>query len=346
MICSVIPFDKKAIISYKMLKVYSVKEIPIELVQLLSDGKYHSGETVGAALGVSRAAVWKKLKALEEFGIDVESAKGRGYKLSQPVSLFDRERIDRLTQENQLPDALMFNVTDSTNTQLLAHIQKGGVAHGQIVIAEQQTAGRGRRGKAWVSPYAANLYFSIAWDFEQGAAKLDGLSLVVGLALQKAVSQFCGVEAEVKWPNDLLVSNRKLAGILLEISGDPTGLCHVVIGVGVNVNMIDSGGEIDQPWQSLSLLSQSVVDKTAFVGVFIELLLTYLERFSTSGFTSFLSQWRSVDALSGQHVALIQGSEVVQGECEGVTEKGELLIKTAFGLETFNGGEVSVRKRG
>ncbi|MCK5881328.1 MAG: bifunctional biotin--[acetyl-CoA-carboxylase] ligase/biotin operon repressor BirA [Sinobacterium sp.] len=322
-----------------------MKEIPAELIELLSDGEYHSGEIVGDALGVSRAAVWKKLKGLEAFGVDVESVKGKGYRLSQAVSLFSESGLKKITTDHKLPDAIMFNVTDSTNTQLLARSQNGHDVHEQIVVAEQQTAGRGRRGKTWVSPYAANLYFSMAWDFEQGAAKLDGLSLVVGLALQQSVYEFCGVRSEVKWPNDVLVEGKKLAGILLEISGDPTGLCHVIIGVGVNINMHDGKGEIDQPWQSLALLSHSVVDKTEFLSVFVKLLLTYLDRFVNAGFSSFSDQWKAVDALQGQAVMLTQGDQVILGEHEGVSEKGELLIRTALGIEVFNGGEVSVRKQ-
>ena len=201
-------------------------------MQLLSDGKYHSGEVVGEAMGVSRAAVWKKLKGLESLGVKINSVKGRGYCLAQPVSLFEASKLVDLANAHNLPSVICHSVIDSTNTQLLNHIQQGGVSHGQIVVSEQQTSGRGRRGKAWVSPYAANLYFSLAWDFEQGAAKLDGLSLVVGLALQESIEVFSGISAKVKWPNDLLVENKKIAGILLEITGDPTGLCHVVIGVG------------------------------------------------------------------------------------------------------------------
>ena len=322
-----------------------MKEVPVELIKLLSDGDYHSGEIVGQALGVSRAAVWKKLKSLESFGIDVESVKGKGYRLIQPVTLFSAEGLDAISERYDLPSVMLSNVIDSTNTQLMSYIQGGGSCHKQILLAEQQTSGRGRRGKHWVSPYASNLYFSMGWNFEQGATSLDGLSLVVGLALQKSIQTFSSISAKVKWPNDLLVDGGKLAGILLEITGDPTGLCHVVIGVGVNLNMGDSKGEIDQPWRSLSKLTGSIINKTEFVDCFVRQLLEYLQLFSKSGFSAFTEHWAHADALVGHNLMLTQGQNVVFGECCGVNEKGELLLKTSLGVESYNGGEVSVRKR-
>lgn len=320
------------------------KEFPISLIRLIADGNFHSGEEIGLLLGVSRAAVWKRLKVLEELGLVLESVKGRGYRLQSPISLFEPTAIEQIKSEFSLPEVSVFSVLDSTNAQMLADISAGDVQKGRIIIAEQQLAGRGRRGKVWQSPFGANLYFSMGWSFEKGASQLEGLSLVVGIALQRALCELGVSDASVKWPNDLLVAGKKLAGILLEISGDPSGLCHVVIGIGVNVNMLDSEGTIDQPWTSLALLSGQLMDKNTLLCALLKHLLSALLEFEEVGFLPFKSSWESIDALLEKQVTVTMGDNIIVGDYCGLTDAGELRVKTSLGIEVFNGGEVSIRK--
>ncbi len=328
----------------------SSKELPVDLLALLADGKYHSGEAIGGVLGISRAAVWKRLQSFQEFGLAVESVKGKGYCLANGVRLFD---VDALNEE--LPALGIRSIdyhytTDSTNTQLMKALSEGRADNAQLVIAEQQSAGRGRRGRQWVSPFGENLYLSLNWNFEQGASRLEGLSLVVGMALAKTLISLGYEGVELKWPNDVLVNGKKLAGILLEITGDPNGLCYVVIGVGVNVNMNDGKGAIDQAWTSLKLMKalrgQSIeaVNKTELLICFMRHLTNNLEKFEKHGFAAFTSQWQELDALSNKEVLVYQGEQVISGQCLGVNDQGEIRIKTSFGEEVFNGGEVSIRK--
>lgn len=321
------------------------KKIPLALLRLLSDGEYHSGEAVGDVLGVSRAAVWKQLQKLESLGLTLESTKGKGYRLLEPLALLDDERIRALAGAAGLSNQFHLHLDiDSTNAELLRLINSGEANPGDVVLAESQQAGRGRRGREWVSPFAQNLYYSMAWDFEGGAASLDGLSLVVGLSLVQALADYELEGVGVKWPNDILVNGRKLAGILLEITGDPTGLCHVVIGIGVNVNMRSAAGAIDQPWTSLAQKLSASVDRNALLVRLTQMLAANLQQFEQQGFSGFCDQWAALDAFAGQSVVVTQGAEQIFGTACGVNSKGELLLEVNGQQQAFNGGEVSLRR--
>src|SRR5690554_891663 len=230
------------------------------LLHMMSDGQFHSGEDLGKALGVSRAAVWKALKRLEDGGYPIQRVRGRGYRVPLGADL-----LDLVVIQEALPGSLeaaigwqLLDSVDSTNAQLMRQLTApAGDRVMQVCLAEQQTSGRGRRGRDWVSPYAQNVYLSVAVPFSDGAQKLEGLSLLVGLVLVEAL-EACGFQGcGLKWPNDILLEGRKLAGILVEITGDLTADCVAVIGVGINVLMKDPESAIAQAWTSL-LLSRQV----------------------------------------------------------------------------------------
>ena len=205
-----------------------------KILQVLADGEFHSGEELGAALGVSRAAVWKQLQKLEALNIELESQKGRGYRIVGGLDLLSREAVLASSGEASKPfveSMDIFNELASTNEVALAKIAEGD-AHGYCCTAELQRSGRGRRGRQWVSPFARNLYFSMVWQFHSGASALEGLSLCIGVAVARALNR-AGVDGvALKWPNDVLLDGRKLAGILLEMQGDPAGLDPDVGGEG------------------------------------------------------------------------------------------------------------------
>ena len=322
----------------------SDKKIPLELIEVLASGDWLSGEAVGEHLGVSRAAVWKKLQGLEQFGLQLEAAKGKGYRLQEPVSLLKEELLVEQLEQRQLAYGLAVHSSlDSTNAEILRQLESN--AEPMVVLAEMQTAGRGRRGRSWLSPFAKNVYFSMLRSFQTGVASLDGLSLVVGLALIDVLKSFGLEDAKLKWPNDVLVGNKKLAGILLELSGDPTGLCHVIIGIGVNVNMKNAGGGIDQPWVAMSQLLDLTVDRNALVVEMVVALEDRLKRFESEGFSAFVDEWNACDAFSEKDVVVTLGEQRILGLAQGVTDKGELLLKTDTGVRVFNGGEVSLRRQ-
>jgi len=197
----------------------------LALLRLLQDGRFHSGSALGEALGISRSAVWKQLQRAEaELGLVVHRVRGRGYRVAQPLSLLDGARLQSACVALDW-DFRLLPETDSTNAQAMRHLEVGNRAP-CLLLAERQLAGRGRRGRYWVSPFAENLYYSLALRLDGASQPIEALSLTAGLALLKTLQDAGLHQAGLKWPNDVLVGARKIAGILLELSGDPAGLCH------------------------------------------------------------------------------------------------------------------------
>jgi BirA family biotin operon repressor/biotin-[acetyl-CoA-carboxylase] ligase len=316
------------------------------LLAALSDGQFHSGQELGQHLGISRSAIWKQMKNLESLGVEIYSIRGRGYRVPGGLELLCEERIVSDCSDlvaRHLRNITVQRVVDSTNTLAMRDMQQG-LADAHLYLAEYQTAGKGRRGRQWVSPFARNLYFSLVWNFSHGAAALEGLSLVVGLALQQALTAMGLSGIELKWPNDLLVDSKKLAGILLEMQGDASGECQVVIGVGINVTMSDEASEgIDQPWVDLTSLSQTPISRNQLMATVLNHLIPMLEQFKVDGFAAFQDAWHACHAYQQQPVRIISGHREVVGECQGVDAQGALVIHHSDGVEHFHAGEVSVR---
>lgn len=318
----------------------------IELIDLLSDGEFHSGEELGRLLSVSRAAIWKRLEKLKELGLAYESIRGKGYRLLSKIDLLSKKAI--LAQLHEQDEVLLSikGLIDSTNAEMMRRLASSEVSQGEMLVAEMQTKGRGRRGRNWLSPYAANINMSMYWRFEQGITAVDGLSLVVGLAILRVLRE-CSCDIKLKWPNDILYGDQKLGGILLELSGDPNGVCHIVIGVGLNVNIQnpDYFQDIDQPWTSLVHITNTTHNRNTLLAKIIQSLRLYLDLFTKKGFSAFKDEWHEFDALYGKEVFIQLGEKLIFGTAQGITDTGELKLKTAAGFELFSGGEVSLRKR-
>ncbi|MDX1733817.1 MAG: bifunctional biotin--[acetyl-CoA-carboxylase] ligase/biotin operon repressor BirA [Halioglobus sp.] len=318
------------------------------LLNMLADGEFRSGQDLADALGVSRTAVWKQVnKFASELGLEIESVKGRGYRIPGGVDLLDEQAIRAgLTQRSAaLLRALdVAEILDSTNAQALRDAERGD-RRGHVYTAEQQTAGRGRRGREWVSPYAGNIYLSLSWQYEQGAAVLEGLSLAVGVAVTRALDA-CGVQGmRLKWPNDILYDGAKLGGILIEMSGDAAGPCQVVVGVGLNVAMPrGAAAAIDQAWTDLAAVTPGQAPgRNRLVAALLDELLPLLADFEEGGFGPWRDAWQALDAYAGQSVVLDTGSRRLAGVARGVDERGALLLETTSGVQPVYGGEISMR---
>lgn len=310
------------------------------LLDLLKDGHFHSGEALGEALGVSRSAVWKQLQQLQaELGIDVHKVRGKGYRLADPVSALSSETLAASAPAGW--ELRVMHSVDSTNAEALRAVADGSQMP-LLIVAEQQTAGRGRRGRPWVSPYAQNLYYSLALRIEGGMARLEGLSLVVGLAVVRALHAQGVGEARLKWPNDILVGDKKLAGILLELVGDPSDVCHVVIGIGINVNMRQNTA-VDRPWTSVRLQRMSLVDRNDLVAELNVQLQSHLERHALSGFEQLREEWEGLHAWQGRAVVLSAGLKAIEGRVLGIDGQGGLRLSVGGIEQVFSGGELSLR---
>jgi len=317
------------------------------LLSLLSDGEFHSGEALGVSLGVSRMAVWKHLKALREMGVDFTVVRGKGYCLPSSLELLDRDRILAAATAAStvgIDSIEVFLEVDSTNNWLRERALNGAPS-GTVCVAEMQLAGRGRRGRTWVSPFAANLYLSLLWRSANGATALAGLGLVTGIALLRAL-RGCGIEgAGLKWPNDILVGDAKLAGVLIDVVGESSGPCIVIVGIGVNVCM--SSGEaaaIDQRWTDVHHLSgDNSLSRNVLAARILDELVPAIESFDAEGLQPFLGEWRQSDVLSGRKVGLTLPNEYITGTACGIDDVGALLVDTGNGCRRFLSGDVSVR---
>jgi BirA family transcriptional regulator, biotin operon repressor / biotin---[acetyl-CoA-carboxylase] ligase len=317
----------------------------VKLLEKLADGQFHSGDELGVELGVSRTAIWKQIKKVGELGLSIESVKGRGYRLEGGLDLLSKDEVVESLSEKAkslITELDIAGVVDSTNTLAMGKAMNG--AAGYVCAAEQQSTGRGRRGRQWVTPYAGSIALSIVWESNGGVASLEGLSLAVGVAVVDALSAIGVDKAELKWPNDVLHGGKKLAGVLIEIAGDAEGPCRVVIGVGLNVSIpprLMLG--VDQPWTDVSSIVKRRVSRSLLLAILINELMDMLSNFAKDGFTAYRTRWQSMDAFAGENVSIKLGEESVEGRASGVDESGAIIIETDSGPRVFNGGEVSLR---
>jgi BirA family biotin operon repressor/biotin-[acetyl-CoA-carboxylase] ligase len=313
-----------------------------QLLQALADGRFHSGETLGRQLGISRSAVWKGLGAIRELGLALQAVPGKGYRLAQPCELLEQEPILACLSERTrglLAELTLLPQVDSTNSWLMQQVRTTGQS-GHACLAEGQLAGRGRRGRRWVSPFGSNIYLSLAWRYEAGVEGVMGLSLAVAVALLRAL-RAQGVEGlGLKWPNDLYLEGRKLAGILIDLVGEVSGACHVVVGVGVNLGMPQTqAGAIDQPWNHLG----AEVGRNRLAGQLLHQLLEVLEEFAQHGLEPFREEWLDADMFADRPVRLqIQEHEIV-GTARGIDQQGALLVEVGGTLQRYPYGELSLR---
>ncbi|GLP97760.1 bifunctional biotin--[acetyl-CoA-carboxylase] ligase/biotin operon repressor BirA [Paraferrimonas sedimenticola] len=310
-----------------------------QLLSLLNQQGFVSGEWLSEQMGMTRAAVNKKVKQLNQEGLEVYSVKGKGYKLADQVSLSQPAELEKLLSR----PLHWFHQIESTNAYLMERCHE--LVKGETCIAECQTAGRGRRGRQWISPYGSNLYQSVYWRIDDGFAAAMGLSLVVGLSLAETLEKLGFDGIGLKWPNDIYRFGRKLAGVLVEIKGSPEGPCHLVIGFGVNIAMPKAlGAAIDQPWADLTQESSAVIAKNQLIHALHENLLKDLAQFELSGLEPFLPRWEALDLFIGQQVTLTSAAKVITGRYLGVDSEGNLLLEDTSGeRNSYSGGEVSLR---
>lgn len=311
----------------------------LAILKLLSDGKFHSGEDLGEKLNVSRAAISKHISVIQEWGLEIYRLKGRGYALSTPIELLR----DELISHSQLPAPELLGVVDSTNQYLLNNMTM--LENGQSCFAEYQSAGRGRRGRRWVSPFGSNIYCSLYWCLDDGLAATMGLSLAIGIAVVDALESLGCENLKLKWPNDIYWNNRKLAGILIELSAQSGGAAHIVIGVGVNVELDERfNSEIGQPWIDLkTILNQSNI-RNKLANELLKSLFNVMKEFECSGLSTFIDKWNQLDNYINQEISLQMGNKLVTGICSGIDYQGALLLAVDGKVTPYSGGEISIKK--
>lgn len=312
--------------------------VPLKLIAMLADGDFHSGEQLGEYLGMSRAAVNKHIQTVREWGVDVFTVPGKGYSLPAPIQLLDAQRIAALLDEKQVT---VLPVVDSTNQYLLDRI--GSLQSGDACVAEYQQAGRGRRGRQWVSPFGANLYLSMFWRLDQGPAAAIGLSLVIGIVMTEVLQRLGAEKVRVKWPNDLYLNDRKLAGILVELTGKTGDAAQIVIGAGINLAMRDTHSDsINQGWINLQEAGIAI-DRNELAATLLNEMRQSLRQFESEGLTPFIARWRELDNFIDRPVKLLIGEQQIFGIARGIDQQGALLLEQDGVIKPFIGGEISLR---
>lgn len=316
------------------------------LLAILADGSFHSGAALATQLGVSRTSIWKYVQRLGELGVEIHPVSGRGYRLASPLELLTLERVrSAMTAESlaRLGQCELLFEVDSTNRRLLQQAALGAPS-GYACLAEHQSAGRGRRGRDWVSPFGANIYLSVLWRFASGPAALGGLSLAVAVGAARALQEQGIDDVALKWPNDLLWGGRKLGGILLEVAGEAAGPCHVVVGIGLNVRMGNAGSVIDQPWVDAETAQGGAVSRNVLAGRLLHHLLLVLGDYGQHGLAPWREEWMRLDAYRGRRVRLVfADTAAVEGIAAGIDETGALVLDCEGERRRFFSGEVSLR---
>lgn len=315
-----------------------------ELLAKLGAGAL-SGDALARELGQTRAAIWKRIQGLRAAGVAIEGRAGDGYRLQQPLELLDRERI--LAQLDPAVAATVAGLEigwtlGSTNSELLR--RSAPLRGTEVLLAERQTGGRGRRGRQWASPLAANIYLSLSRAFAGGLSRMGGLSLVAGVAAGEALRALGIDGVGLKWPNDLLVDGRKLGGLLVEGGGEFAGPARAVIGLGLNVRMPAAlASAIEQPWTDLDTLAGAPVSRNTVVAVLLSHLLPALDQFEREGLAPFLSRYAALDVLAGRQVRVEEAGVLHEGLACGLAEDGALRVCIEGTERHFHAGEVSVR---
>jgi BirA family biotin operon repressor/biotin-[acetyl-CoA-carboxylase] ligase len=328
-----------------MSSAEAYKPLTFALLRRLADGEFHSGEVLARQFGVTRATVNNALHDVESFGLTLYSVRGRGYRLARPLQWLDADLI--LAGLEGVHDDLHIEILDhaaSSNALLLQRAAQGA-ASGTVLAVEWQNAGRGRLGKTWHSGLGDALTFSLLWRFESGLGALSGLSLVVGIAMMRALDELGVPGTGLKWPNDVLLNEGKLAGILLEAQGDMLGPSAVVIGIGLNLSVPEALRErIDQAVSDLASLDMPLPERNHVLAVLLKHLAAVLREFTGHGFSPLRKEWESRHVFQQRPVRLLlpDGSQVT-GMALGVTDDGALRLGTAQGEQIFNAGEVSLR---
>ncbi|MGZ5685502.1 MAG: biotin--[acetyl-CoA-carboxylase] ligase [Usitatibacter sp.] len=309
----------------------------------LADGRFHSGEDVARSLGRSRATLSEALKRVPELGIEIFSVRGKGYRLAEPIEFLDSTRVSEALAGSRIRLQVVDEI-ESTSTRLL-ELAAAGAASGTCLAAEWQSAGRGRRGRSWISSLGGSLTFSLLWRFDRGAGHLGGLSLAVGLAVARALTA-CGVQrVQVKWPNDVVIDFRKVAGILVETSGEMQGPSVAVVGVGVNYKLAERVVDrIDQPVTDVAHCAPVLPARSAVLVALLSELSLVLEEFERRGFASVRDAWRELHAYQGRRVRVTSSREApFDAEVIDVAPDGALVVSAEGRTLALSSAEISLR---
>ncbi len=317
-----------------------------DLFKLLADGEFHSGQQLASAMNVSRTAIWKHLDNLRSKGVEIEAIKGKGYRLSSPIEMLDRQVI--ITNLNsdaadQLQDLQLHYQLDSTSRLLSSRTASQSI-HASVVMAEYQTDGKGRGNNQWLTAPAAGLCISIGWHFDSTPKTLTALSLATGVVLAECLTASGSVPVRLKWPNDLVYDGAKLGGILIESRGQLAGAVDVIIGIGLNIRMPSAlATKITQRVTDLSQVFGYTPSRNQLAANIISSMFSMLENYAVLGFETRIDKWRQLDITRGSNAILHRVGGDVSGRVVDIDENGFLIMAVNGKLARFSSGDLSIR---
>jgi BirA family biotin operon repressor/biotin-[acetyl-CoA-carboxylase] ligase len=318
----------------------------------LADGEFHSGEQLAETLGVSRAAVWKAVESLRELGATLHAVRNRGYRLRSGSDALDSKRITSLLPQTARAHVRSIETAwtvDSTNSVLLAR-PNPPFGTCEVLLAEYQTAGRGRRGRAWLAPPGGSICLSLGWVFREVPQDLGALGLVIGVCALRALRESGLEAARLKWPNDVVVDGNKLGGILIELRAESAGPASVVIGIGLNValgaEVLQAIGETGVSAIDLVTAGLKQPSRNALAAAIVTQVVRGLLVFEKEGLKPFAEEWRNADALRGRQIDVHTLEGVARGLARGIDLHGALVVETPHGVRRFISGDVTVRAVG
>lgn len=316
-----------------------------KIIEMLgSTNEYVSGQEMCEKLKLSRTAVWKHIKALKADGYVIDSVNNRGYKLESVPDVMDEKHIREHLHTKWLAEEIVYlPETDSSNIQAKRLGENGG-RNGTVVVTDRQTAGRGRRGKSWISP-EGNCYFSMLLHPDVRVDRASMITLIAAMAVAKAVHEVEGIEAMIKWPNDVVVNGKKICGILTESSTDLEYIEYVVVGIGINCNQKEFDEEISGMASSISLETGHDVERAKLLARFFECFEAYYDTFMETEDLSKLSDiYNEMLINRGRDVKIIDKDTERVLKAVGINDMGGLIVESDKGeQEVIISGEVSVR---
>lgn len=318
----------------------------IEICNLLSDLKSHDGTSIGENLNVSRTAIWKNIKKLQSYDVEIEAQKSKGYIFKTPLILLNPKEITKNIKHKNVK-LEVFESLLSTNDYL--NEIKTPFLKPHICLSEQQTKGKGRFDRLWHAPFAKNISCSIGIQPTIDISELGGLSIAIGIATCNALKSILNLDnkLQLKWPNDIYYDDKKLGGILIEVKAETNGQCRLVIGIGINVNLLNAKkNDISQNWTSLQQMTNTYHNRNLLVSKLIDEVLSSIEIYEKSSLNTFLEKWDSYDYLKNKKLILISGKHEFIGIANGINQQGHLVLKLDSGEEkAFASGETTIKKR-
>ncbi len=314
------------------------------LAALRHTNGYVSGQELCERLGVSRTAVWKGMQKLKEEGYQIEAVSNKGYRLLDAPDILSAEELNSIRKTKWIGSSIVYlDVTDSTNIQA-KRLAEEGAPHGTLVVAGRQQSGRGRRGKAWESPAHDGIFMTLLLRPAFLPQQASMLTIVAAIAVAKAVRTALRLPATVKWPNDILLNEKKICGILTELSTEIDSINHIVIGVGINVSNQRFPDGIADIATSILLESGKNIHRASLIEAVWEQFESYYDAFCAAGDLSpLLEEYNSFLINRDRQVCILDPSHPFTGTAKGIARTGELIVETEGETRLVSSGEVSVR---